>query len=79
MPRFYFHLYDAVDAPDEEGVELPDLGAAREFAERNARFTAAQTNKEAGIFAPDPRIDIDNENGQVLDTVHFGDAVKVEG
>lgn len=79
MPRFYFHLYDAVDAPDEEGVELPDLGAARQFAERNARFTAAETIKEAGYFVPDHRIDIENENGQVIDTVHFGDAVKVEG
>jgi len=32
VPRFYFHLIDDFDAPDEEGVELPDLEAAREHA-----------------------------------------------
>ena len=23
MPRYFFHLHNDVDAPDEEGVELP--------------------------------------------------------
>jgi hypothetical protein len=25
LPRFYFHLVNDVDAPDEEGAGLPDL------------------------------------------------------
>lgn len=29
MPRFFFHVADSVLIPDEEGTELPDLGAAR--------------------------------------------------
>lgn len=29
MPRFYFHIADTQVLPDEDGVELPDLAAAR--------------------------------------------------
>lgn len=29
MPRYFFHISDTVVAPDDEGVELPDLHAAR--------------------------------------------------
>jgi hypothetical protein len=78
MPRFYFHLLNDVDAPDEEGIELPNLDEARRYAERTARFTAAETLKEQGNIVLRHRIDIEDEQGSVLDTVHFGDVVKVE-
>jgi hypothetical protein len=78
VPRFYFHLLNDVDAPDQEGVELPDLNAALEQAVRNARFTAAETLKETGRIVLRHRIDIEDERGHVLQTVHFGDVVKVE-
>ena len=29
MPRFFFHLHNDIEAPDEEGLELSDLEAAR--------------------------------------------------
>ena len=32
MPRFYFHIEDDVRHIDHEGVELPDLEAARDEA-----------------------------------------------
>ena len=48
MPRYYFHLLNDIDAPDEDGVELPDLDAALRYARRNALFTAAETIKEHG-------------------------------
>ena len=79
VPRFYFHLYDDVDAPDPEGVELPDLEAARKYALRNARFTAGETIKETGRLVPDHRIDVEDEQGNVLTTVRFADVVKIEG
>lgn len=34
MPRFFFHLDDGTPASIDDGVELPDLGAAREMALR---------------------------------------------
>jgi hypothetical protein len=78
LPGFYFHLVNDVDAPDEEGTELPDLPAAREHAVRNARFTMAETLKEQGTLVKRHRIQIEDEAGNVLDTVYFGDVVLVE-
>lgn len=28
VPRFYFHLHNDVDAPDDEGIDLPHFEAA---------------------------------------------------
>ena len=78
MPRYFFHLHNDVDAPDSEGLLLDDLEAARKVALQQARFTAAETIKEAGHFVADHRIDIEDENGTVLDTVYFRDAVRIE-
>ena len=78
MPRYFFHLHNDVDAPDREGSELDNLEAARKFGLRQARFTAAETIKEAGHIIGDHRIDIEDEEGSVLDTVYFRDAVKIE-
>lgn len=78
MPRYFFHLHNDVDAVDEEGVELPDLPAARLVALHHARFSAGQAIKETGRMVLDHRIDIADRDGNVLDTVHFRDAVTVE-
>ena len=73
------HLRNDLDVPDDEGVELLDLDAAREVARDNARFTLAQVAKDEGKINFSHRIDIEDGNGQLLDTVWFRDAVKVEG
>ena len=78
MPRYYFHLYNDVDAPDLDGVDLPDLAAARQWGLRNARFTAAETIKETGRLVPAHRIAIEDEDGKLLDTIYFRDAVSIE-
>ena len=78
MPRFYFHLLNDVDASDKDGVELRDLDAAREHARRNLRFTAAEVLKEQGKLVPNHRIQIEDADGHVLDTVYVSDVVKVE-
>jgi len=79
VPRFYFHLVNDLDVPDLDGLELADMAAARQCALRSARFTAAETIKETGRLDPLHRIDIEDEHGNVLETVHFRDAVKIEG
>ena len=78
MPRFYFHLYDNLDVLDDEGIELPDLEAARSHAVRCARVTFAETAKDEGRVVLHHRIDITDEEGAVLEAVRFGDAVRVE-
>jgi hypothetical protein len=78
VPRYYFHLHNDVDASDPDGVELPSVEAARMVALHHARFTAAESIKDMGHFVGDHRIDIESDNGQVLDAVYFKDAVKIE-
>jgi hypothetical protein len=79
VPRFYFHLINDFDTPDEEGKELSNLEAAREYARRCGRVTIAESVKDQGRFDLDHRIDIENERGEVLETVWFRDVVQVEG
>ena len=42
MPSYFFHLYDDVIAHDEEGVELPNVAAARLKALIGARDVIAE-------------------------------------
>ena len=71
MPRYYFHLHNDVDYSYPEGKELPDLAAARAWAIEQVRFTAGETVKEKSHMILHHRIDIEDADGQVLDTVHF--------
>jgi uncharacterized protein DUF6894 len=79
VPRFYFHLINDMDVPDEEGVELPDLNSAREVARCNARMLMGQTMKDEGRTNLSHRIEIEDDHGRILDRVWFRDAVHVEG
>jgi hypothetical protein len=78
VPRYYFHLHNDVEAPDEEGLEFADLATARSYTVHLARFTAAESIKDMGHIVGDHRIDIEDESGTVLDTVYFRDAVRIE-
>jgi len=78
VPRYFFHLHNDIEAPDPDGIELPNIGAARTVAIHNARFTVAETIKTEGRFVGDHRIDIEDDDGTVIDTIYFKDAVTVE-
>lgn len=78
MPRFYFHLYNDMDVPDDEGEDLPDLAAARAYADRQIRALAGEMAKQEGRIPLWHRIDIEDEQGAVLDVVHFRDVVRIE-
>jgi hypothetical protein len=79
MPRYFFHLYNDVEARDPDGTELPNVGAARMAALHDVRFTVAETIKAEGRFVGDHRIDIEDSDGNVVDTIYFRDAVKIQG
>ena len=57
---------------------MPDLKAARAHAVRMARFEIAEAAK-LGRIVLSHRIDVEDEDGSVLATVRFGDAVQVVG
>ncbi len=50
MARYYFHVQDGRTILDDEGVELPDLDAARKEAIR-ASGEALRDGIDAGIWA----------------------------
>jgi hypothetical protein len=78
VPRYYFHLYDDLDCPDLEGIELPDLEAAQAKALHEARSLMGVLVDSEGRIALHHRIDIEDEQGVVLATIPFSDAVAIE-
>jgi hypothetical protein len=78
VPHYYFHLYNDTIAMDEEGLDLPDLEAARANGIKEAREMMLEAVAEGRINLSH-RIDIADENGAVVDTVIFAEAITVEG
>jgi hypothetical protein len=77
VPRYFFHLYDELVVLDQEGKDLPSLQAAHETALDNAREMACAEVLD-GHLNLTHRIEIADESGKVLGTVHFRDVVVVE-
>lgn len=78
VPRFFFHVRDDIEAPDNEGAELPDLEAARDKALHEARSMMCETLLRDGRISLDHHIDIEDEQGELRATVQFADAVRIE-
>ena len=79
MPRYYFHIRDDLDCPDDEGTELRDLTAARSRAVDEARLLMCELLKREGRIALNHRIDVEDGDGEVLESVRFSEAVEIEG
>jgi hypothetical protein len=78
MARFFFNLRDDMSVDDEEGVELPDVEAARARAEAYALDMSAASVLEQGRIDLHHRIEVTDEAGRNVLTVEFGDVVTVE-
>ena len=76
MPHFRFHVINDIDAPDEEGQELPNLAAAHLKAIDYVRDLASAAVRQ-GRLDLKHRIDVEDDEGKVLLTVTFGDAIEV--
>lgn len=77
MPKFYFDVHDDVDVEDEEGVILPDEGAARSFALNAVRELACDELRH-GRLNLKHLIAVKDENGRALFTVSFGEVVEID-
>ncbi len=77
MPRYFFHLYDDVIAHDEEGMELPNVAAARLNALKGARDIIAEQVKRC-YFVSSNWIYVVDEQGDPVMTLTFRDAVDVK-
>jgi hypothetical protein len=76
MPQYYFHLYDDIVSQDDEGIELADQAAAENYAVMCARDMAAAQARQ-GRLTLSHRIEVTDDQGSVLKTVQFCDAVAV--
>ena len=76
MERYFFNLYDDDVALDEEGAECLDLAAAKARAFAGAREMACAEVLQ-GLLTLDHRIEVVDESGALVWTVHFGDVVTV--
>jgi hypothetical protein len=78
MPRFYFHLRNDLSVDDEEGMELPDVEAARERAEKYALDMSAASVLEHRKINLHHAIIVADDTGQNILTVEFGDVLTVQ-
>lgn len=76
MPRYFFHLHNDLETRDEEGLELPDLAAARQVAETEARAMAAQSVAN-GHLCLAHSIEVTDASGATVLVVRFGEAVEI--
>ena len=78
MARYFFHLHDDSDVPDTTGQELPHVEAALAQAMAYARFEVGEMARRDGRIVLSHRIDIEDDQHHVVDTVSFGDVLQVE-
>ena len=76
MPLFRFHVKNDIDAPDEEGTELPNLANAHLKAIDYARDLASHSVRQ-GRLNLGHSIDIEDEAGKLLLSVRFDEAIEL--
>lgn len=78
MPRYYFHVFDHETTIDEEGSELADIEAARDYALEAARDLVCESVK-GGHLNLDHRIEITDDKNAPLLTLTFREAFTIQG
>jgi hypothetical protein len=74
MARYYFHLYDDVVTLDEEGVDLPDIDAARDNAIAAIRGLICG-DVQNGRLDLRHHLEVAGEDNQRLLTIRYGEAL----
>ena len=76
MPRFYFHLFNDENVPDKEGEICDDANAAIEAGKGMARDMAAESVRQ-GHLTRHHRIEVADEEGNIVANLRYGDVVAV--
>ena len=75
MPFYFFHVRDGSETiRDEEGIDLPDIEAARNEARASARGFIAQ-RVQARETSVGQIIDIADQTGSVLESLTVSDVL----
>ena len=78
MPIFHLNVFNNVITPDLDGLERPDLEAAKADAIAGARDLVASDIREGRTVHQSHRIEITDDAGQLLHTVRYGDVVDLQ-
>jgi hypothetical protein len=76
MPHYYFHLHNDLTAMDDEGQELDDLDAARDFAIFNIRELIGEGAMKGRVVL-NHRIEVEEEGVGIVLVVPFSDAIQI--
>lgn len=77
MSRYFFNVYNDADVIDDEGLELPDLAAAKEEAIRGARGMMADHVLAGRPISLSHRIEVVDAQGKVLASMPFGELITI--
>lgn len=77
MPLYHFHVQSAIEAYDAEGIELPNLEAAKASAVTSVRALIVEEIRHEHRFSPNHSIRIANADGLSLHVTRYGDCVDV--
>lgn len=77
MPRFFFDIYDDIVVLDEDGIELPNEGAAYAEALSGARELMCEQVRE-GRLNLGHRIEVMDADRRPVITLSFAEAVRIE-
>ena len=78
MAHYYLNLINGHGlTPDREGEDFPDLDAAVERAKQGVRSILSDEIRSVGLINLQGRIDIADQEGSVLTTLPFRDAVEL--
>ena len=76
MPRYFFHVRDGRDYPDDEGTELPDLAAVRTEALKASGEMLRDSKGRAEFWSGDDwTMNVTDEAGQPVLTLRFAGAL----
>jgi hypothetical protein len=76
VPRYFFHLHNDIDSPDEEGAEHANDREAMECALDNCREMASASVRKGHLDLRHFIICV-AEDGREVGIVRFGDAITV--
>jgi hypothetical protein len=78
MPLYFMHLRDGTEeTPDDEGREFTDMDSIRKTALAEARELMSGDLKTEGVIDLRFRIDAEAEDGTLIYSLPFSDAVRI--
>lgn len=76
MRRFYFNLHNGLETEDQEGVELPDLAAAREVALQSIAAIVAEHIARGGRICLSHSLEVLDEDRRPVLLLPFAELIE---